>query len=326
MSDSPETSDAVSREAREAAATLIENYWLGAGEQHDRMRALAASIRDGHGGTFVQAFARFERETLARASSHAAGVEAIEAAAWAHRVARTGRPREQFSKPLAPSELRYMRVALEAALATPTASTGAEEATGLVRALQRTVANQARIISELRGMQEPDATTTVEAHADGEVRPYPELLSATEGKELLGLAEELWSDLQRNNLGGYSGINRPFYILNEFRRVIEQFGRRDVGLHWSKNDLDAALAAQPAPVSGADAGLRRAAQALADQASDTYRKRNGQIGSIEADDGEKCWIVHDDDMLELRAALQSPAPSPIGVGEVTPTGSRGSDT
>lgn len=56
--------------------------------------------------------------------------------------------------------------------------------------------------------------------------------------------------------------------------------------------------------TGGDA-LLRAARVLVDQASDTYRKGNGQIGSIEADDGEKCWIVHDDDMLQLRAAVEA---------------------
>jgi hypothetical protein len=70
-------------------------------------------------------------------------------------------------------------------------------------------------------------------------RAPPELLSKDEEAALLAQAEQLWEDLQRNNLGGFSGINRPFYILHEFRRVIEQFGHRDVGLTWSKNDLDA---------------------------------------------------------------------------------------
>lgn len=70
-------------------------------------------------------------------------------------------------------------------------------------------------------------------------RPPPELLSTEESKELLTKAEGLWRDLQENNLGGFSGINRPFYILHAFRSVIEQFGHRDTGLTWSKNDLDA---------------------------------------------------------------------------------------
>lgn len=71
------------------------------------------------------------------------------------------------------------------------------------------------------------------------MRPYPDLLTPEEEKEILRDAEALWSDLQENNLGGYSGVNRPFYILSEFKRVIERFGRRDVGLTWSRNELHA---------------------------------------------------------------------------------------
>lgn len=77
-----------------------------------------------------------------------------------------------------------------------------------------------------------------------EERPYPDLLSTEEEKALLTRAEQLWEDLQANNLGGFSGCNRPFWIVAEFKSVIEEFGRRDVGQRWSKNDLDAALATQ----------------------------------------------------------------------------------
>lgn len=70
-------------------------------------------------------------------------------------------------------------------------------------------------------------------------RPPPELLSTEESKELLTKAEELWRDLEENNLGGFSSINRPFYILWKFKEVIEKFGHRDVGLTWSKIELDA---------------------------------------------------------------------------------------
>ena len=72
----------------------------------------------------------------------------------------------------------------------------------------------------------------------GSTRPYPDLLNAGERADLLSQAEQLWRDLQANDLGGFSGINRPFYILNRFEGVIEQFGGRDVGLQWSKNQLD----------------------------------------------------------------------------------------
>lgn len=71
-------------------------------------------------------------------------------------------------------------------------------------------------------------------------RPYPDLLTDDERKAILADAERLWSDLQRNDLGGFSGGNRPFWILHAFKEVIEKYGHRDVGLSWSKNDLDAA--------------------------------------------------------------------------------------
>lgn len=72
-----------------------------------------------------------------------------------------------------------------------------------------------------------------------EQRPYPELLDGKEESSLLARAEQLWRDLQDNNLGGFSGVNRPFYIVAEFRRVIEDFGHRDTGLNWSRDDLNA---------------------------------------------------------------------------------------
>ena len=72
-------------------------------------------------------------------------------------------------------------------------------------------------------------------------RVYPDLLSEEEKTAMRKDAEMLWEDLQQNNLGGYSGVNRPFYILAEFKRIIEKYGNLDVGLTWSKDDLDAAL-------------------------------------------------------------------------------------
>lgn len=73
-------------------------------------------------------------------------------------------------------------------------------------------------------------------------RPYPNLLSEDEKQRLLQKAENLWEALQQNKLGGFSGINRPFFILNEFREVIEEYGNRDTGLLWSYNDLKQAKA------------------------------------------------------------------------------------
>lgn len=67
---------------------------------------------------------------------------------------------------------------------------------------------------------------------------YPELLTIDEKKDLLLEAEILWRDLQENKLGGYSDGNRPFFILHQFKRVIEKYGHRDVGLTWSNDDLE----------------------------------------------------------------------------------------
>jgi hypothetical protein len=75
--------------------------------------------------------------------------------------------------------------------------------------------------------------------------PYPELLTDDERASILRDAEHLWADLQANNLGGFSGGNRPFYILHAFKLAIEKYGHRDVGLNWSKNDLDASLPSPP---------------------------------------------------------------------------------
>jgi len=55
--------------------------------------------------------------------------------------------------------------------------------------------------------------------------------------EILRDAEMLWDALQKNDIGGFSDDNRPFYILNAFERVIEKYGNRDVGLTWTNNEL-----------------------------------------------------------------------------------------
>lgn len=52
-------------------------------------------------------------------------------------------------------------------------------------------------------------------------------------------ARHVWSRLQSNDLGGYSGVNRPLYLLWMFKDAIEKWGNRDVGLSWSKEQLEA---------------------------------------------------------------------------------------
>lgn len=77
------------------------------------------------------------------------------------------------------------------------------------------------------------------------LRKPPELLTEEERKEILAEAELLWKDLQENKLGGFSDGNRTFYILHVLKWTIEKYGRRDVGLTWSKNELDT-LSTRPA--------------------------------------------------------------------------------
>lgn len=86
-------------------------------------------------------------------------------------------------------------------------------------------------------------------------RPYPDLLSEAERIDILSDAEGLWRALEANNLGGFSGHNRPFYILHAFKQVIEKYGKRDVGLTWSKNALDEA-APSPEPNLLVDTGCK----------------------------------------------------------------------
>lgn len=70
-----------------------------------------------------------------------------------------------------------------------------------------------------------------------DTRTPPDLLSAEEQRALLTDAEQLWRDLEGNQLGGFSNINRPFWVLFAFKQVIEKYGRRDVGLKWAQDDL-----------------------------------------------------------------------------------------
>lgn len=58
----------------------------------------------------------------------------------------------------------------------------------------------------------------------------------------------------------------------------------------------------PAPSVSVKA-LQDAANDVIASASDTYKKRNGHIGSFEDESGEKCWIVPFDAFEALRSAL-----------------------
>jgi len=66
-----------------------------------------------------------------------------------------------------------------------------------------------------------------------------DLLSGEEKRAMLKKAEYLWRRLQANDLGGYSGVNRPFYILNAFMEIIEDYGRRDIGEKHTGYEIEA---------------------------------------------------------------------------------------
>ncbi|UAK23636.1 hypothetical protein [Sphingomonas nostoxanthinifaciens] len=165
----------------------------------------------------------------------------------------------------------------------------------------------------------PPAVSWEASTAEGG-RPYPQLLTKDETKDLLKQAEELWRDLKGNNLGGYSGINRPSWIVHQFRQVIEQFGNRDTGLLWSKNQLDAAAPAASPPIERARVErLISAARPFAELASPI----NGEDGrptyleAIEGRDGtgelylgshfgtQKQHTMWTADFIELAAALRA---------------------
>lgn len=70
--------------------------------------------------------------------------------------------------------------------------------------------------------------------------------------------------------------------------------------------IELAIAAMQATPETGWQGIERlqaTARALSSSAFTTYRKGNGQLGTIEGDDGEKCFIVPHDEMIEFRAAL-----------------------
>jgi hypothetical protein len=76
------------------------------------------------------------------------------------------------------------------------------------------------------------------------VIPGLEMLSDEERRALLTKAENLWRALEGNNLGGYSSQNRPFYIFEAFREVIEDFGQRNTGYRNTGLEIAAHLNAR----------------------------------------------------------------------------------
>lgn len=111
------------------------------------------------------------------------------------------------------------------------AALAAEDAVERVEGTQGRGREQAEEAGKDDGMSETES----KAHK----RTPPDLLTNDEERQLLKDAEYLWSDLQENRLGGFSDGNRPFFILGEFKRIIEKYGKRDIGQTWTGNELKA---------------------------------------------------------------------------------------
>lgn len=121
-------------------------------------------------------------------------------------------------------------------------------------------------------------------------RPPLQLLSKEERLSILSEAEQLWSDLETNDLGGFSNINRPFWILFAFKQVIEKYGNRDVGLTWSQDDLKAA-GVIPSEDTADASRLATATELLADCGRQFRFYENSHWGKATID-GDKKAVVN----------------------------------
>lgn len=109
-------------------------------------------------------------------------------------------------------------------------------------------------------------------------RPYPILFTDEERKSILADVEILWAELQGNELGGFSDINRPFYILHAMKRAIEKYGYRDVGLTWSKRQLEAETSTLVGPLTPAEeAQIAHCQLSWIEEGGETHPRRIASI-------------------------------------------------
>ena len=104
---------------------------------------------------------------------------------------------------------------------------------------------------------------------------------------------------------GVDDDDAPLAEIKAFRLAAEARGaerERSLLTEQFNGVYQVALADQAAARREAKA-LRDAAKELLAGMSSTFRARNGRDVGIEADDGEKCWIVHSDLITGLEAAL-----------------------
>jgi len=77
----------------------------------------------------------------------------------------------------------------------------------------------------------------IEAAITEMAKEAPKILTQQESDWLMKISENLVKDILEDNLGGYSGINRPFHVKHMIEVAIEKIGNRDVGLKCSYNEL-----------------------------------------------------------------------------------------
>ncbi|NOV15907.1 hypothetical protein E5S70_07380 [Ensifer adhaerens] len=95
---------------------------------------------------------------------------------------------------------------------------------------------------------------------------------------------------------GNASVDKVVALAAELMKIAEQVDElEDPFAAWESVDLIK---------SQRDRLLEEARDVIA-SASDTYKKRNGHLGSFEDDSGEKCWIVPFDAFEGLRSAVDA---------------------
>ena len=87
--------------------------------------------------------------------------------------------------------------------------------------------------------QIPMVYEALEKAFDAGQKSTVKLLTKDEHASIQKFAEDVWVALEENELGGYSGINRPFYLIWMFKKVIEKYGDRNIGLTLTADEVDA---------------------------------------------------------------------------------------
>lgn len=139
------------------------------------------------------------------------------------------------------------------------------------------------------------------------------LLNEEQLAEFLDLARhgEIW-DIERDEVEelvrGYQNYLIEKKRADEAEALAEtlraEVGRLREAARGSTVVVNAA-AAKIREIEAENERLREVGTNLLGRMFDTYKARNGREVSIQGDDGEKCWIVHSDEIAALEAAHTS---------------------